>query len=89
MSFSWVATDADNDNLAWSVGWGDGTGEAQTCPSYEKNSSIIRSHIWRQAGVYTVQATVSDCKGGSDTYSLSVTVASTPTPTPLTPNSNS
>jgi len=31
ISFTWSATDADNDNLAWSVSWGDGTGVGAAC----------------------------------------------------------
>jgi len=31
VSFSWGATDADGDNLSWSVSWGDGTGVVGAC----------------------------------------------------------
>ncbi len=30
-TFAWRAEDADGDTLAWSVEWGDGSGEAQAC----------------------------------------------------------
>lgn len=78
VSFSWGATDADGDNLSWSVSWGDGTGEAGACQSPNSQNkagwTYKTSHAWQKAGTYTVKATVNDCRGGSDEHSFSASV---------------
>ncbi|MDP3948070.1 MAG: peptidoglycan-binding protein [bacterium] len=92
VSFSWGATDADGDNLSWGVSWGEGTGVAGACqspnPQNKQGWTFNASHVWQQAGTYTVKATVSDCRGGSYDYVLNVTVGSTVAPsiTVLSPN---
>ena len=72
--FRFSATDPDNDNLAWSVKWGDGTAEIQICPSSAPNTTFDISHAWENAGTYTVQVTVRDCRGGNDTTSFTINV---------------
>lgn len=74
VSFSWDAADAEQDNLSWSVNWGDGTGFAGVCPSSEPNTSLTALHNWSKAGTYKVQVSVNDCRGGSDTHTFNVFV---------------
>lgn len=78
VSFSWGAIDADNDNLSWSVSWGDGTGLASVCqspnPQQKEGWNFSAAHSWSSSGVYTVKATVNDCRGGSDEHAFNVTV---------------
>lgn len=92
VSFSWSATDADGDNLSWSVSWGDGTGMAGACtspnPQNKQNWTFTASHAWAASGIYTVKATVNDCRGGSDEHAFNVNVGSSIQPfiTVLSPN---
>ena len=76
--FSFSASDADRDNLSWSISWGDGAGVAQACqspnPQNSKGWSFSSAHIWQSVGTYAVKVTVSDCRGGSATYKFSVKV---------------
>ena len=78
VNFSWSAKDDDNDNLYWSVDWGDGIGTASACPVSNSSSAqgwtLNTSHIWNQVGTYIVKVTVSDCKGGIDSSSVAVNV---------------
>jgi hypothetical protein len=74
VSFTWEATDADNDYLSWSVNWGDGTGIIGTCPSSSPNTVFTATHAWSKPKKYTVQTTVSDCKGGSDIHTFTINV---------------
>ncbi|MBI3442597.1 MAG: peptidoglycan-binding protein [Candidatus Sungbacteria bacterium] len=79
VSFSWHATDADNDNLSWSVDWGDGTVAESACPvpmfrSQGANWTFVQSHTWSNSGTYTVKATVSDCRGGTNMHVFVVSV---------------
>lgn len=100
VSFSWGATDADNDNLAWTFDWGDGVPGGFACPSPVPTQNtggtavpapvplpcgwnVTVAHAWQKAGTYSVKATASDGKGGTDTNALSVNVASTSTPPSL------
>ncbi|MDP3093666.1 MAG: Ser-Thr-rich GPI-anchored membrane family protein [bacterium] len=92
VSFSWSATDADGDNLSWSVSWGDGTGIAEVCvlpnPQNKQGWTFKASHAWANAGTYTVKATVNDCRGGSANHTFNVTVGSNVQPfvTVISPN---
>jgi len=74
VSLSWTAVDSNNDNLVWSVDYGDSTGMAGTCPANTANPTFSTNHSWSNSGTYTVKVTVSDCKGNSDSSSVSVTV---------------
>src|SRR3989338_5042903 len=77
VQFGWNATDADNDDLSWSVDLGD-SGGAGSCSSVRRQTGTgwryNAIHAWNQPGTYQVKATVSDCVGGSDSYSVIVTV---------------
>ena len=82
VNISLSATDANNDDLSWSVDWGDGPSATSSCPV---NPSIgtgqgwnySTSHVWNTAGNYTVTVYVTDCKGGSDSNSFTVNVGNT------------
>src|SRR3989344_1941230 len=65
VSFSWSAADADNDDLGWSVDWGDGIGPTSTCimnppKGTGQNWSFSASHAWSKMGTYILQITVYD-----------------------------
>lgn len=91
ITLGWGATDADGDDLSWSVSWGDGSGVYPTfgCtmfnPQNKQNWNFKASHAWEKSGTYIVKATVTDCKGTSNDYSLSVVVGSSATPVPTAP----
>ena len=91
VNFSWSATDADNDDLSWSVDFGN-SGGGSSCSSIRRRGgtgwNYSASHIWNQPGTYRVTATVSDCVGGSDSNSFTVQVGNVTTPsiTVLSPN---
>ncbi|MDO8590026.1 MAG: IPT/TIG domain-containing protein [bacterium] len=80
VSFSWAATDADGDDLAWDISWGDGPGAVGPCSiphqQNKQNWNFTRSHAWAASGTYTVKATANDCRGGSAEHTLSVPVGS-------------
>ncbi|MFA6520716.1 MAG: peptidoglycan-binding protein [Candidatus Paceibacterota bacterium] len=88
LTLSWSAKDADNDNLAWSVNWGDAGPQASgACASTGdkhtgtgNNWYFSSSHTYRQAGKYIVTGYVNDCYGGSDSKSYTVYVDSVSMP---------
>ncbi len=91
-SFGWTAEDADNDDLSWSISWGDGTGVTSACSlgpisGSKRNWTTSASHAWINGGTYVVKAEVSDCKGGSDSSSVNVNVLLTTSQVPTTPTS--
>ncbi|MBI2676153.1 MAG: hypothetical protein HYX24_06860 [Candidatus Aenigmarchaeota archaeon] len=44
-------------------------------PPSSSGRTFTSSHAWKNPGTYVVEATVSDCKGGSDSYSIKVFVS--------------
>ncbi|KKT00527.1 MAG: hypothetical protein UV76_C0009G0006 [Candidatus Nomurabacteria bacterium GW2011_GWA2_43_15] len=94
VNFNFSATDANNDDLSWSLYWGEGPGSTTTCPvnpttGSKKNWNYSTSHTWAKAGTYKVEVTVNDCRGGYDGTSFTVNVGSsttTPSVTVLSPN---
>ncbi len=89
VNFWWRATDEDNDDLAWSVDFGDGTGGGAVCegkpvPRVLTNPTSVPttpcgwnfsvSHSWENPGEYVVNAEVSDGKGGSDNSLITIFV---------------
>ncbi|MBI2888489.1 MAG: PKD domain-containing protein [Candidatus Liptonbacteria bacterium] len=83
-TFQWEATDADNDDLSWSIDWGEGlvgiscgTNRRQTGAGWTHQTS----HAWKNPGTYTVRVTVSEyCAGGTNSETFTITVGtSTPT----------
>gem|GEM_PF-3350186 len=90
VGFIFTASDPDNNDLRWSISWGDGTGEKGACvsaalaptieqkyPSY--GTTYKPSHSWSGAGTYLVRATVDDCRGGmaETSFEIKVGLAST------------
>ena len=78
--FNFSATDPDNDDLSWSMDWGDGEASASTCSVTPKQNSIgwtyNANHTWSTAGTYAVEVEVSDCKGGTAETFFNVNVRS-------------
>lgn len=63
-----TATDANNDNLSWSVDWGEGR-SVEIClinppAGTGQNWTFNLSHSWATAGTYRVAVYINDCKGG-------------------------
>ena len=93
VNFNFSATDADNDDLGWSLSWGDNTpiigstcsssGNKQTGAGWTWNGN----HTWNTAGTYNVKVSVSDCRGGTADTSFSVNVGSTVTKNSVSLNS--
>jgi hypothetical protein len=80
-TFSWKAEDENKDNLSWGVNWGDGMGTNGVCPTnsiyttdYSKSWSYSASHAWMNPGTYKVTVSVNDCRGGTDSQTIYVTV---------------
>ncbi len=95
VNFSWSATDANNDDLSWSLqveGPTGGSGGVGFCPiPHGQNRArwtYNASQTFDNAGTYKITATVSDCAGGSDSNSFTVQVGNVTTPsiTVLSPN---
>lgn len=62
-------SDANLDDLSWSVDWGEGR-SVLTCKinppaGTSQNWSYTASHSWAQAGTYTITFHANDCKGSS------------------------
>ncbi len=93
VNFYLEASDPDGDNLSWSGSIQDvnsGAGFAGSCPSSQPNTSFNTSKKWNTPGTYTVNFKVSDCKGGTDSKSVTVNVGGIVPPVAplimLTPN---
>ncbi len=72
-SYFTMAKDQDNDNVMYSLDWGDGTISSTDLV----NSGSVESspHIWRKAGIYHVRANAIDSKGASSGWSESLNVS--------------
>lgn len=73
------ATDANKDDLSWSVNFGEGK-SVLTCKinppvGTSQGWSYTASHSWSTAGSYTVTFYANDCKGGSASKSITVNVS--------------
>lgn len=81
--FTWTAADAQNDDLSWSVDWGDGTSSATpaayACLRSGSNPTFKASHAWASSGLYTVNAKVSDCSGSYDVNTIKISILAGPT----------
>ena len=77
IDFNWSAKDADNDDLSWSITWGDTEGyfsATRDCAQNGKGWNTKASHAFTKAGTYKVVATVNDCVGANATSVQYVTV---------------
>ncbi len=77
-TWSVSATDANNDDLSWSVDWGDGR-STETCmltppKGTGKDWSFIATHAWTGPGNHIITFYTSDCKGGSGNKTIGVDV---------------
>jgi hypothetical protein len=71
VEFDVIATDADGDSLAYSWIFGDGSTSNEEKPV----------HPYVNEGIYTAKVTVSDNKGGMDSYSVVVNIMEEPVET--------
>jgi hypothetical protein len=68
-------TDAGTgDTHTASINWDDGTTSSGTVVESNGSGTISASHAYANAGVYTIQVTVTDDDGGSDTEAVMVVV---------------
>ncbi|MBI4136286.1 MAG: hypothetical protein HY481_01930 [Candidatus Vogelbacteria bacterium] len=80
ITLAWTAYDPDGDKLSLSMDWGDGTGASGAClvspvpQGIFGSQTLSDSHAWLSAGIYTVTATVYDCRGGEAKTSLKIQV---------------
>lgn len=84
-----TATDANNNDLSWSVDWGEGR-SVETCQvnppiGTGQNRNYTASHAWTSAGTYTVTMFVNDCKGGTANKSFTVNVSGGGGQSPISP----
>lgn len=79
VNFAVSAKDPDNDNLSWSVNFGDGLGGSGGCqspnPKNQQNWTFNTNHSWAKGGQYVVTITASDCNGGTATATYGVSVS--------------
>ncbi|MFH1170539.1 MAG: Ser-Thr-rich GPI-anchored membrane family protein [Candidatus Vogelbacteria bacterium] len=78
VSLGWSAQDKDNDDLVWSVSWGDGEGQQGSCqivnPQNGAHWAFNTFHIWSKPGQYTAEVSVSDCRGGIEKRNFTINV---------------
>jgi len=73
-SYSFSATDPDNDQISYYVDWGDGSNSGWQGP-YQSGSNITLSHSWSNDGTYSIKAKAKDDEGSESTYAtLKVTM---------------
>jgi len=67
--FTVVTTDPDNDNVAYTIMWGDGS--QNTSPSVKSGQSIETVHQWNSLGFYPIRVTAQDPSNTtSETYEV-------------------
>ncbi|MBI4896464.1 MAG: hypothetical protein HY832_02850 [Candidatus Aenigmarchaeota archaeon] len=86
-SFSFVAIDAENDTIAYSLTWGDGIGETEACSPdqcpHKSGDLVTFNHTWTTPGTYTVVIQAHDVHGAmSSNIPLLVIVTEQPVNTP-------
>lgn len=69
-------TDPEQDSWTGTVNYGDGSPTENLTVTAERTFTL--SHLYGQLGAYDVTVTINDGKGGSDTATLKVTVATDP-----------
>lgn len=82
-SYTVTATDPDNNNIRYTIDWGDGT--AKTTSSFGASGlSYTASHTWATTGFYTIKVNAEDDNNAlSGTATLQVTIGTPPTPPPV------
>ncbi|PNX47378.1 MAG: hypothetical protein BV457_05790 [Thermoplasmata archaeon M9B1D] len=66
--YSFVSIDPDEDNVTYSINWGDGTNEVMIGPC-ESGSKVSVDHIWLKQGKYTIHSKARDVYGGESEWS--------------------
>jgi large repetitive protein len=73
-SYTFSATDPDNDQVSYYVDWGDGTNSGWQGP-YSSGTGISLSHSWSNDGSFSIKAKAKDTEGSESTYTtLQVTM---------------
>ncbi|MFA5783020.1 MAG: peptidoglycan-binding protein, partial [Bacteroidales bacterium] len=87
-NFYFSATDADNDNLCWSIDWGENSGGVGACSTsnlqQKQGWTYNPNYTWNTAGTYNIKVTVFDSRGGSAFSSFNVNVIASITCTSTT-----
>jgi len=77
-TWSIMASDPDNGALTYSINWGDQTSFASSqgslSPNYTTSQQATFTHVYSNAGTYTVQVTVTNALGNMTNASISVAV---------------
>ena len=68
------ATDEDNDTLKYNVNWGDTKNDSSKYLPNEK--PFTTTHVWTEAGEYSISAYADDNKTSSETVELNVSIVS-------------
>ena len=72
-TYTFVATDANNDPLSYNIDWGDGIEE--TIGPFPQGESVSANHTWTKRGTYTIRARAKDGYGGiSDWGTLEISM---------------
>lgn len=90
-TYTFVATDQEGDDIAYSVDWGDGGPHTVPTMNLASGSSFSAAHDWTYIGDYTIKVTATDTKGATSTKLFPIKVNSDPSLfgpaiTVLTPN---
>lgn len=73
-TYTFVATDPDNNPLSYLIDWGDGTSTDWT-REYASGERVKKDHFWSEQGRYTIRGKAKDVLGEeSDWSTLSVTM---------------
>jgi len=81
-TYSFTATDPDNNNIQYVIDWGDGTAKI-TSPFSASGNSYAASHTWTTSGIYSIKVYAEDIYSGiSGTATYYVTIG-TPTTQPI------
>jgi hypothetical protein len=76
-TFTWTATDPDNNIGSWQVSWGDGRGQGIACLPGAGCNTFSVEHTYSAIGMYTIKVKVVDAFGAEDNklYGVAVTSA--------------
>ncbi|HVQ01556.1 MAG TPA: Ig-like domain-containing protein [Candidatus Thermoplasmatota archaeon] len=72
--YTFTATDADDDDLYYTINWGDNTSEPWVGPIHS-GEPLLLNHTWSTKGTYAITAMVTDIHGAESPWgTLSVTM---------------